>query len=55
MKRVVITGIGMVSSLGVGNDVIWPKVKEGISGIDFLKVSFNIYFFKFCLTFVPYL
>ena len=37
MKRVVITGIGMVSSLGVGKDVIWPKVKEGISGIDFLK------------------
>lgn len=27
----------MVSSLGVGKDVIWPKVKEGISGIDFLK------------------
>ncbi len=37
MKRVVITGIGMVSSLCVGKDVIWPKVKEGISGIDFLK------------------
>ena len=37
MKRVVITGIGMVSSLGVGKDEIWPKVKEGISGIDFLK------------------
>lgn len=37
MKRVVITGIGMVSSLGVGKDVIWPKIKEGISGIDFLK------------------
>ena len=27
----------MVSSLGVGKDVIWPKIKEGISGIDFLK------------------
>ena len=27
----------MVSSLGVGSDEIWPKIKEGISGIDFLK------------------
>ena len=27
----------MVSSLGVGADEIWPKIKEGISGIDFLK------------------
>ncbi len=37
MNRVVVTGIGMVSSQGVGKDEIWPKVKEGISGIDFLK------------------
>ena len=37
MNRVVITGVGMVSSLGVGSDEIWPKIKEGISGIDFLK------------------
>ena len=27
----------MVSSQGVGKDEIWPKIKEGISGIDFLK------------------
>ena len=27
----------MVSSHGVGKDEIWPKIKEGISGIDFLK------------------
>tara|TARA_B100001248_G_scaffold99239_1_gene73677 strand:+ start:25041 stop:26276 length:1236 start_codon:yes stop_codon:yes gene_type:complete len=37
MNRVVVTGIGMVSSQGVGKDEIWPKIKEGISGIDFLK------------------
>ena len=37
MNRVVVTGIGMVSSHGVGKDEIWPKIKEGISGIDFLK------------------
>ena len=27
----------MVSSHGVGKDEIWPKIKEGISAIDFLK------------------
>ena len=37
MKRVVITGIGMLSSLGIGHDEIWPKIKDGISGVDFLK------------------
>jgi len=37
MNRVVVTGIGMLSSLGIGKDQIWSKVKEGVSGIDFLK------------------
>tara|TARA_Y100000590_G_scaffold25787_3_gene29141 strand:- start:3305 stop:4540 length:1236 start_codon:yes stop_codon:yes gene_type:complete len=37
MNRVVVTGIGMLSSLGIGKDEVWPKVKEGISGIDYLK------------------
>ena len=37
MKRVVITGIGMLSSLGIGVGDIWPKIKEGVSGVDFLK------------------
>ena len=37
MNRVVITGIGMLSSLGVGHEEVWPKIKEGISGVDFLK------------------
>ena len=27
----------MVSSHGVGKDEIWPKIKEGVSAIDFLK------------------
>ena len=36
MNRVVVTGIGMLSSLGIGKDQVWPKVKEGISGIDLL-------------------
>ena len=37
MNRVVITGIGMLSSLGVGYEEVWPKIKDGISGVDFLK------------------
>ena len=37
MNRVVITGIGMLSSLGIGVEEVWPKIKEGISGVDFLK------------------
>jgi len=37
MNRVVITGIGMLSSLGIGIEEIWPKIKEGISGVSLLK------------------
>ena len=36
MNRVVVTGIGMLSSSGIGKDQVWSKVKEGVSGIDFL-------------------
>ena len=32
-KRVVITGIGMVSSIGVGNDPFWKELIKGTSGI----------------------
>lgn len=32
-KRVVITGIGMISPLGVGNDANWQALMEGRSGI----------------------
>ena len=37
MNRVVVTGIGMLTSLGIGKDQVWSKIKEGISGIDFLR------------------
>ena len=37
MNRVVITGIGMLSSLGIGIEEVWPKIKEGISGVSLLK------------------
>src|SRR5437763_5896374 len=33
-RRVVITGIGMISPLGIGNDPTWKGLVEGRSGID---------------------
>jgi 3-oxoacyl-[acyl-carrier-protein] synthase II len=33
-KRVVITGLGVVSSIGIGAKQFWPSIIEGVSGID---------------------
>src|SRR6267142_1049411 len=33
-RRVVVTGIGMVSPLGIGNEPTWQGLIEGRSGID---------------------
>ncbi len=33
MKRVVITGIGIVSAIGTGKDAFWSALLEGKSGI----------------------
>ncbi|MBI1326293.1 MAG: beta-ketoacyl-ACP synthase II [Alphaproteobacteria bacterium] len=33
MKRVVVTGIGIVSPLGCGKDHVWQKLTAGVSGI----------------------
>jgi len=32
-KRVVITGVGVVSSIGIGRDVFWKALTAGKSGI----------------------
>lgn len=36
-RRVVITGMGVVSSLGIGVDKFWNSIKEGKSGISSVK------------------
>ena len=35
--RVVITGIGVVSPIGIGKDAFWRSLREGRSGIDYLQ------------------
>ena len=35
--RVVITGVGVVSPVGIGNDAFWQNLSSGNSGIDFLE------------------
>lgn len=34
MKRVVVTGVGMISALGIGRDETWNKLISGETGID---------------------
>ena len=34
MKRVVITGIGAVTPVGIGVDAMWESIKAGVCGID---------------------
>ena len=33
-RRVVVTGIGTICCNGVGKDIFWKSVKEGVSNID---------------------
>jgi 3-oxoacyl-[acyl-carrier-protein] synthase II len=35
--RIVVSGIGVVSPIGIGKDAFWNQLQAGCSGIDFLK------------------
>ncbi|MFZ9092590.1 MAG: beta-ketoacyl synthase N-terminal-like domain-containing protein, partial [Planctomycetaceae bacterium] len=35
--RVVVTGLGVVSPIGIGNDRFWESLSTNRTGIDFLK------------------
>lgn len=41
LPRVVITGVGVVSPVGIGKDAFWRSLLEGRSGIGFLKAFSN--------------
>jgi len=32
MKRVVISGLGVVAPIGIGKDAFWKNLQEGVSG-----------------------
>ena len=34
MKRVVITGVGAVTPIGIGKEEMWENIKAGVCGID---------------------
>ena len=36
MKRVVITGLGPIASIGIGKENFWKSLLEGKSGVDLL-------------------
>ena len=36
--RIVITGLGVVSPVGIGNDAFWASLQENRSGVDFLSI-----------------
>ncbi|MFK7817699.1 MAG: beta-ketoacyl synthase [Planctomycetaceae bacterium] len=35
--RVVITGVGVVSPIGIGKDAFWQSLREGRSGVDYME------------------
>src|SRR6516164_2961764 len=41
LPRVVITGVGVVSPVGIGKDAFWRNLIEGRTGIRFLKSFSN--------------
>lgn len=37
MKKIVITGMGAVTPIGIGVDNYWENITAGVSGIDTIK------------------
>jgi 3-oxoacyl-[acyl-carrier-protein] synthase II len=37
MRRVVVTGLGLVTPIGIGKDAFWKNLSGGVSGVDKLK------------------
>lgn len=37
MRRVVVTGIGAITPVGIGKETFWENIKSGKSGIDYIK------------------
>ncbi|MEG0398159.1 MAG: beta-ketoacyl synthase N-terminal-like domain-containing protein, partial [Cetobacterium sp.] len=37
MRRVVVTGLGMITSLGTGVEKSWKAIKEGKTGIKLIE------------------
>ena len=37
IPRVVVTGLGVLSPIGIGKDPFWQNLLDGTSGVDFLK------------------
>src|SRR2546425_11588083 len=33
MRRVVVTGLGVVSPIGIGVDAFWKQLRDGVSGV----------------------
>ena len=51
LKRVFVTGLGPVSSIGLGKDVFWKNVKEGkvyFSSVDFPDIDIEQYKSRIC-------
>ena len=37
MKRVVVTGVGVITPLGNDIDTFWKNILDGVCGIDFIS------------------
>ena len=45
MERVVVTGLGVVTSIGIGKDDFWSNLIQGKSGIDQVSLVDTCFYF----------